>query len=60
MATFLRNLQKDDFKARTRVNYMAAMLWHLTYVKYLTHPDLNTMSWAATDQLLRQIFVPTI
>jgi hypothetical protein len=56
MSAYLQNIQNDDFKARTCVNYMAAMMWHLMYAKYLTHPDLDTATWTGLELQLRKIF----
>ncbi len=63
MSTFLAGLREDAFKARTTVNYMSALCWHLTYCKYLTHPDLLLPhpEWTKPcHHQLRHIFYPPV
>jgi hypothetical protein len=60
ISSFIVGLRDDEFKARTAVNYMSAISWHLTYLKFLTHPDLDTADWTVPQLQLREIFCPEL
>jgi hypothetical protein len=60
ISMFISSLCNNKFKACTAVNYMSAISWHLTYLKFLTHPNLDTNGWAPSLQGLRLIFCPEL
>jgi predicted transcriptional regulator len=60
IAKYIASRERDDFKFRTQKNTLCALKWHITFLKYLTHPDVVTTGWAPTDLLLRHIATPKL
>jgi len=60
LSNFISNRRHDDFKARTQVNCLSALIRHLTFLRYLTYPDLATAAWPNDKLLLRRAFCPSV
>jgi hypothetical protein len=55
---FVRSREADRFVARSQVNLMSALLWHLAFVYHVTHPRASTGLWDTEDLLLRKTLLP--
>ena len=53
---YIENQERDDFKFHTH----CALKWHITFLKYLTHPDVVMTGWTLTDLLLCCIATPAL
>ncbi len=57
---YIKNQERDDFKFHTQKNTLCALKWHITFLKYLTHPDVVMTGWTPTDLLLHHITTPVL
>ncbi len=55
---FVCGREKDGFMARSQVNLVSALIWHLRFLGHLTHERSSTDNWADGDLLLRQLLQP--
>lgn len=58
MNQFLTNTEQQ-LRARTLVNYTAALQWHFGYLRFLLHPQTTTLD-GTSEQHIQQIIRPSL